>query len=141
MAVGRQLAGDRADQEHRPAGRQQPSGDAGGQGEYRHDREQTDNRPDQRADRPLGPRPDAGDHGQRDTEQQPDPPRCDDAPPDAKQRRVVGAEHRRVADGEVLDAHAGRHLVVGDAVAHGRDHAHHHDAERLHVGKPSAAER
>jgi hypothetical protein len=70
-----------------------------------------------------------------------DPPRREDAPAQAQEGGILGAEPGRVPDREVLDADAGGNLVVRDAVHDRREDAQQGDAQRVHANAPPYAGR
>ena len=67
----------------------------------------------------LGPRSQPGDQSEGDAEDEADPPGRNRAPAEGKPGRVIGVKHRRMPNGEILDANPGGHLIVENAVNHG----------------------
>ena len=81
----------------------------------------------------------SGSKGQKDSQEQSNPPRCKDSPKEGKQERIFRVNNSRMTDREILDTDVSRYQVVKDAVPNGCDDARQNDPQRLHgVSIPSS---
>ncbi len=61
-----------------------------------------------------------------------DPPRSNDAPAEAEQRWVLGAEDRRMSNCEVLNANTRGDLIVDDTVRDARHNGEQNNRKPVH---------
>lgn len=77
----------------------------------------------------------AGCDGEQDPKWKTNPPRGDDTPAEREESRRLGWEEWRVADREVLDTDACRHLIVRNSVRDRREDRQRDNAKRFHISE------
>jgi hypothetical protein len=127
--------GDRLDEHDNPEPTEREPDHPHQGGNDRHHAEQLANRAEERSYASLRASAQSGGDGQRDSEDQADPPGGDDPPGDPLPGRRVedlAREDWRVADGEIFEADAGRNLVVRDPIGDCRKNAEDDDRQGSH---------